>query len=102
MAENNDEHAADRSGTNGGDDAVRRRAYDRYLARGGEPGHDVDDWLAAEQETREGRGDATAAPEPPAAYRATEDAGTRIEDDRSPHDPRGARATPRAGSPRRR
>jgi hypothetical protein len=27
-------------------------AYDRDLARGCEPGHDVDDWLQAEQELR--------------------------------------------------
>jgi hypothetical protein len=29
---------------------IARRAYDLYLARGGEPGHDVDDWLQAERE----------------------------------------------------
>ena len=33
---------------NGGD--VARRAYDLYLARGREPGHDVEDWLQAERE----------------------------------------------------
>lgn len=33
---------------NGAD--IARRAYDRYLARGGEPGHDVEDWLQAERE----------------------------------------------------
>ena len=31
-------------------DDVARRAYDLYLARGGEHGHDQDDWLRAEQE----------------------------------------------------
>lgn len=31
---------------------IARRAYDLYLARGGEAGHDVDDWLQAEQELR--------------------------------------------------
>lgn len=31
---------------------IARRAYDLYLARGGEPGHDVDDWLQAERELR--------------------------------------------------
>jgi hypothetical protein len=31
---------------------IARRAYDLYLTRGGEPGHDVDDWLQAEQELR--------------------------------------------------
>ncbi len=29
---------------------VARRAYDLYLARGCEHGHDVDDWLQAESE----------------------------------------------------
>lgn len=31
---------------------VARRAYDLYLARGCEHGHDVDDWLQAERELR--------------------------------------------------
>ena len=31
---------------------VARRAYDLYLARGGEPGHDVEDWLEAERDLR--------------------------------------------------
>ena len=31
---------------------VARRAYDLYLARGGEPGHDVEDWLQAERDVR--------------------------------------------------
>jgi hypothetical protein len=34
---------------------IRRRAYDRYLARGGAPGSEVDDWYAAEREVREAR-----------------------------------------------
>jgi DUF2934 family protein len=37
---------------------LRQRAYERYLARGGEHGHDLDDWLAVEQELR-GRVDTT-------------------------------------------
>jgi hypothetical protein len=32
------------------DSDVARRAYDLYLARGGEHGHDVDDWMEAERE----------------------------------------------------
>jgi hypothetical protein len=32
---------------------VARRAYEIYLARGGEPGHDQEDWLRAEKELRE-------------------------------------------------
>ena len=31
---------------------IARRAYDLYLARGREPGHDVEDWLQAEQQLR--------------------------------------------------
>ncbi len=27
---------------------IAKRAYELYLARGGAPGHDVDDWLQAE------------------------------------------------------
>ena len=33
-------------------DDIRRRAYERYLERGGGPGSEVDDWLQAEQELR--------------------------------------------------
>ena len=31
---------------------VARRAYDLYLARGCESGHDVEDWLQAERDLR--------------------------------------------------
>ena len=31
---------------------IARCAYDFYLARDREPGHDVDDWLQAERELR--------------------------------------------------
>ncbi len=34
-------------------EAVARRAYEIYLARGGEPGHEQEDWLRAEKELRE-------------------------------------------------
>ena len=34
---------------------VARRAYELFLARGGEHGHDVEDWLQAERELRLGR-----------------------------------------------
>src|SRR2546421_12843432 len=33
---------------------IARRAYEISLARGGEAGHDVDDWLQAEREFRRG------------------------------------------------
>jgi len=32
--------------------AIAARAYELFRARGGEPGHDVDDWLRAESELR--------------------------------------------------
>jgi hypothetical protein len=32
------------------DPAIARRAHEIYLARGGEHGHDVEDWVAAERE----------------------------------------------------
>jgi hypothetical protein len=34
------------------DEDIGRRAFELYLARGGEHGHDEDDWLQAEQELR--------------------------------------------------
>src|SRR5919201_6131733 len=33
-------------------EAIAWRAYELYLARGGQPGHDLDDWLAAEGELK--------------------------------------------------
>jgi hypothetical protein len=32
------------------EDRIRQRAYERYQERGGEHGHDTDDWLEAERE----------------------------------------------------
>jgi hypothetical protein len=34
------------------DSDIARRAYDRYLARGREHGHDLEDWLQAERALR--------------------------------------------------
>ena len=34
------------------DDAIARRAFELYCARGCEDGHDVEDWLFAEREMR--------------------------------------------------
>jgi len=34
------------------DDDIRRRAYERYLERGGNHGRHFDDWLEAEKELR--------------------------------------------------
>ena len=36
-------------------DECAQRAYELYLARGGEDGRDLDDWLTAEREIRERR-----------------------------------------------
>jgi hypothetical protein len=32
------------------EEQIRARAYEIYRARGGQPGHDMDDWLQAEYE----------------------------------------------------
>ena len=37
-----------------GSSEVARRAYELYESRGGEHGHDWDDWLQAEHEVRQG------------------------------------------------
>jgi hypothetical protein len=34
------------------DDEIARRAYDLFLSRRGEHGHDVEDWLQAERELK--------------------------------------------------
>jgi hypothetical protein len=36
------------------DEDIRRRAYEIYLGRGEQPGHELDDWLQAELELEEG------------------------------------------------
>jgi hypothetical protein len=38
-------------------DQISRRAYDLFLARGGEHGRDLDDWAQAERELGDGSGD---------------------------------------------
>ncbi|MGA2712541.1 MAG: DUF2934 domain-containing protein [Bryobacteraceae bacterium] len=35
------------------EERIRRRAYERYVARGGKPGSQLDDWLQSEEEIRE-------------------------------------------------
>jgi len=37
-------------------DAIGKRAYEIFISRGGEHGHDVADWLAAEAELSAGTG----------------------------------------------
>jgi hypothetical protein len=36
------------------DEAIRRRAYEIYLERDGQPGCELDDWLQAERELERG------------------------------------------------
>ncbi len=36
------------------DEEIRRRAYEIYLARDGQPGGELDDWLQAERELERG------------------------------------------------
>jgi hypothetical protein len=36
------------------DEEIRRRAYEIYLARGEQPGRELDDWLQAERELKRG------------------------------------------------
>ena len=36
------------------DDRIRQRAYERFQIRGGEPGHDQEDWFEAERELKGG------------------------------------------------
>jgi outer membrane protein TolC len=36
-------------------DVLAQRAYDLYLARGGQDGRDLEDWLTAERELRQRR-----------------------------------------------
>jgi DUF2934 family protein len=36
------------------DEDIRRRAYEIYLERGEQPGHELDDWLQAEHELDRG------------------------------------------------
>ena len=48
---NSPDDAADRV------ESIARRAYERFQMRGGEHGRDEDDWLAAEQEMNNTRGE---------------------------------------------
>jgi hypothetical protein len=41
--------------TSASQEEIARRAYELFLARGGEPGHEQEDWLQAESELRERR-----------------------------------------------
>lgn len=43
------------------EEEIRRRAYELFEARGGEEGHELEDWLRAEEEIKGGKTNALAA-----------------------------------------
>ncbi|HEU5401443.1 MAG TPA: DUF2934 domain-containing protein [Terriglobales bacterium] len=43
------------------EEAIRSRAYELYEQRGHDDGHDIDDWLRAEEEVRQRKIRSTAA-----------------------------------------
>ena len=55
------------------EDAVVRLAYELYVRRGGEHGHDVEDWLMAEQMLIERQARSAPGKKPTAASRRVED-----------------------------
>jgi hypothetical protein len=50
MKARNRDHQESRDENHSNPDEVARRAYELYQARGGEPGHELEDWLQAERE----------------------------------------------------
>jgi hypothetical protein len=44
------------------EDQIRQRAYEIFLARGGAPGQDLEDWLHAERELQASQKDRDRAP----------------------------------------
>ena len=51
MAESDDgKHPTRERTAESRDDRIRTHAYYLYLARGGDPGYELDDWLRAEQQ----------------------------------------------------
>lgn len=50
MKNRNKEHQPSPGEKHSSQDEVARRAYELYVARGGEPGHELEDWLQAERE----------------------------------------------------
>jgi hypothetical protein len=50
MARANRRAAGERTARKPAPDEIPRRAFDIYVARGGEHGHDLEDWLKAESE----------------------------------------------------
>jgi hypothetical protein len=54
-ARGDERYGSDRGTGEDEQEEVRRRAYERYLARGDTPGDEMDDWLSAEREYRSSR-----------------------------------------------
>lgn len=50
------QQADERSATAGDTERISQRAYERFQARGGEHGHDQEDWFEAERELGQQRG----------------------------------------------
>jgi hypothetical protein len=50
MARANRRVAGDREAKKPAPDEIARKAFDIYVARGGEHGHDLEDWLNAESQ----------------------------------------------------
>ena len=49
------------SETSSVEEEIRQRAYELFEARGGEEGHELEDWLRAEEEIKGGKTNALAA-----------------------------------------
>lgn len=43
------------------EEEIRRRSYELFEARGGQEGHELEDWLRAEEEIKGGKSNAVAA-----------------------------------------
>ena len=90
--------AATPGGTPDMEDQVRRRAYELYVARGGQPGREFDDWYAAEQEVRGRQGAAPSAGRGASAPQREPDADARSRMAEAPAEPGEPAAAPRKRS----
>jgi len=63
-------------------DAIATRAYELFLARGSEPGHEMDDWLRAEAELK---AEAQLSAETADEHHAGEDTGEEPDPESAPN-----------------
>ncbi len=77
-------------------DAIAKRAYELFLARGSMPGHEMEDWLQAEAELNAKAGDSE---EDHQAQETGDEAEPAVDQDRDPRDRRASRK--RSGGSRR-